>query len=99
MSPQRVTRSHRFMEHDCVVRDDGLGEVVFLFEIEVDLQRHGRFRYVRPLHAGEWINRTTTIEEITSRVGNDFLTTRTDMVAEDGELVVTAWLMFVVRGE
>ena len=75
--------------------------IVLCLGLDFDRVVHGeqRFRYVRPLHAGERVTRTTTIEEITFRVGNHFLNTRTDMVADDGELVVTAWLMFVVRGE
>jgi len=79
---------------ETLIGDPGLG-------LDFDRVVHGeqRFRYVRPLHAGERVTRTTTIEEITFRVGNHFLNTRTDMVADDGELVVTAWLMFVVRGE
>ncbi len=77
-----------------LIGDPGLG-------LDFDRVVHGeqRFRYARPVHAGDRLTATTEIETITSRVGNDFLTTRTDMVAGDGELVVTAWLMFVVRGE
>jgi acyl dehydratase len=77
-----------------MVDDPGLG---------LDFSRvvHGdqRFRYVRPVRAGDRLVCTTTIEEITSRVGNDFLTARTDVVTDDGEPVVTTWTMFVVRGE
>ena len=40
-----------------------------------------------------------TIEEITSRGGHDFLTTRTDLRTEDGEPVVSSWAKLVVRGE
>jgi acyl dehydratase len=76
-----------------LIDDPGLG---------LDFSRvlHGeqRYRYARPVHAGDLLTCTTTIEEITSRAGNDFLTTRTDMRAEDGELVVTAWSKLVVRG-
>jgi len=77
-----------------LIDDPGLG-------MDFDRVVHGdqRFRYARPVHAGDTLTSTTVIEEITSRVGNDFLTTRTDMVTEDGEQVVTAWLMFVVRGQ
>jgi acyl dehydratase len=76
-----------------LVDDPGLG---------LDYSRvvHGeqRYSYTRPVHAGDVLTCSTTIEEITSRAGNDFLTTRTDIVAEDGELVVTAWSRLVVRG-
>jgi acyl dehydratase len=61
---------------------------------------HGdqRFRYTRPVYAGDRLICTTTIEEIAVRVGNEFLTVRTDVVTEDGEPVVTAWQKLVVRG-
>ena len=64
---------------ETLIGDPGLG-------LDFDRVVHGeqRFRYVRPLHAGERVTRTTTIEEITFRVGNHFLNTRTDMVADDG---------------
>ena len=77
-----------------MIDDPGLG---------LDFSRvvHGdqRFHYIRPVHAGDRLTCTTTIEEITSRAGNDFLTSRTEMVAEDGQPVVTAWSKLVVRGE
>src|SRR5256885_2538036 len=56
-----------------MIDDPGLG---------LDFSRvvHGdqRFRYTRPVHAGDRLTCTTTIEEITSRAGNDFLTSRTE---------------------
>jgi acyl dehydratase len=66
-------------------------------DLGLDFSRvvHGeqRFRYTRPVHAGDVVTCTTTIEQITSRAGNDFLTSRT------GEPVVTLWSMLVVRGD
>jgi hypothetical protein len=41
----------------------------------------------------------TTIEQITSRGGHDFLTGRTEVTDEDGGLVVTGYARLVVRGE
>jgi acyl dehydratase len=77
-----------------MIDDPGLG---------LDFSRvvHGdqRFHYTRPVHAGDRLTCTTTIEEITSRAGNDFLTSRTEMLAEDGRPVVTAWSKLVVRGQ
>jgi acyl dehydratase len=77
-----------------MVDDPGLG---------LDFARvvHGdqRFGYRRPVRAGDRLTCTTTIEAITSRAGNDFLTSRTDMVTDDGEPVVSTWSMLVVRGE
>jgi acyl dehydratase len=77
-----------------LVDDPGLG---------LDFSRvvHGeqRFVYTRPVRAGDRLTCTLTIEEITSRAGNDFLTTRTEIATEDGEPVVTARDKLVVRGE
>src|SRR5581483_2317981 len=72
-------------------------------ELGLDFSRvvHGdqRFAYTRPVRAGDRLSCTVTIEEITSRAGSDFLTTRTDIATEDGEPVVTARQKLVVRGE
>ncbi len=76
-----------------LIDDPGLG---------LDFSRvvHGeqRFTYTRPVRAGDRLVCTLTIEEITSRAGNDFLTTRTEIVTEDGEPVVTTRDKLVVRG-
>jgi acyl dehydratase len=78
---------------EVMINDAGLG---------LDFSRvvHGdqRFVYVRPVRAGDVLVATTTIEEIISRSGHDFLTSRTDLVTEDGEPVVSAWSKLVVRG-
>ena len=62
---------------------------------------HGdqRFAYTRPVRAGDRLVCVTTVEEIMSRVGNDFVTTRTEMTTEDGESVVTVSSRLVIRGE
>lgn len=77
-----------------IVEDPALG---------VDYSRvvHGdqRFRYVRPVVAGDELVCVNTVEEIVSRGGHDFLTTRTDVTTPAGESVVTVWSKLVVRGE
>jgi len=77
-----------------VVLDPGLG---------VDYSRvvHGdqRFVYTRPITAGDELECVTTIEDITSRGGHDFLTTRHDVRTTAGEPVVSVWCKLVVRGE
>jgi acyl dehydratase len=77
-----------------MIDDPGLG---------LDFSRvvHGdqRFAYTRPIVAGDQVTCRTTIEEIVSRGGHDFVTTRTEVVGEDGAPVVTAWSKLVVRGE
>jgi acyl dehydratase len=62
---------------------------------------HGdqRFSYTRPVYAGDRLTCVCTVEEIISRGGHDFLTTRTDIATEDGEPVVTVWAKLVARGE
>ncbi|NJC70113.1 MaoC family dehydratase [Planosporangium thailandense] len=62
---------------------------------------HGdqRFRYTRPVYAGDRLTCVCAVEDITSRGGHDFVTTRTEVSTEDGEPVVTVWSKLVVRGE
>ncbi|KAB1909130.1 MaoC family dehydratase N-terminal domain-containing protein [Micromonospora tulbaghiae] len=77
-----------------IVEDPALG---------VDYSRvvHGdqRFAYTRPVVAGDELVCVSTIEEVTSRGGHGFLTTRTDVSTVDGEPVVAVWSKIVVRGE
>jgi acyl dehydratase len=62
---------------------------------------HGeqRFRYARPIVAGDKLTCVCVVEEINSRAGMDFITTRTEVSTVHGEPVVTAWSKLVVRGE
>ena len=61
---------------------------------------HGdqRFAYTRPVVAGDSLVCVNTVDEITSRGGHDFLTTRTEVTTEAGEPVVTVWSKLVQRG-
>ena len=72
-------------------------------ELGVDYSRvvHGdqRFAYTRPVIAGDALICVNSVEEITSRGGHEFLTTRTEVSTEAGEPVVTVWSKLVVRGE
>ena len=72
-------------------------------ELGIDYSRvvHGdqRFAYRRPIVAGDALVCVNTVEEITSRGGHDFMTTRSDVSTEAGELVVTVWAKLVQRGE
>ncbi|GAA1782444.1 MaoC family dehydratase N-terminal domain-containing protein [Luedemannella flava] len=80
--------------NDTLIADPALG---------LDFSRvvHGdqRFAYVRPVRAGDRLVCRATIEDIQSRVGNDFITTRGEISTEDGEPVLTLWCRLVVRGE
>jgi acyl dehydratase len=77
-----------------LIDDAGLG---------LDFSRvlHGEqfFAYTRPVRAGDTLICQVTIEEITSRAGHEFLTTRTEITAEGGEHVVTVRAKLVVRGD
>jgi acyl dehydratase len=72
-------------------------------ELGVDYSRvvHGdqRFAYTRPVVAGDALICVNSVDEITSRGGHDFLTTRTEVSTQGGEPVVTVWSKLVVRGE
>jgi len=78
---------------DPIIDDPGLG---------LDYSRvvHGdqRFAYHRPVVAGDELLCTTVIDEIMSRGGLDFFTTRTEIATDAGEPVVTVWCKLVVRG-
>ena len=71
-------------------------------ELGLDYSRvvHGdqRFAYARPVVAGDALVCVNSVEEITSRGGHDFLTTRTEVTTESGEPVLTAWSKLVQRG-
>ena len=62
---------------------------------------HGdqKFAYTRPVVAGDSLVCVNTVDDITSRGGHDFLTTRTEVSTEAGEPVVTVWSKLVQRGE
>jgi acyl dehydratase len=62
---------------------------------------HGdqRFAYTRPVVAGDELVCVNVVDEITSRGGHDFVTTRAEVSTTAGEPVVTVWSKLVVRGE
>jgi acyl dehydratase len=61
---------------------------------------HGeqRFVYTRPVRAGDRLVVVVTVENIQSKAGNDFLTTRGEVSTVDGEHVVTTYSTLVARG-
>jgi acyl dehydratase len=71
-------------------------------ELGLDFGRvvHGdqRFSYRRPVYAGDNLVCLVVVEEIMSRGGHDFLTTRTDVVTAEGEPVLSGWTKLVARG-
>jgi len=73
--------------------DPGLG-------LDYSMVVHGQqsFSHSRPLHAGDVVVVTTTIESIKSVGAMSMLVTSTDIVTVDGEHVCTAKSMLVERG-
>ncbi|MDY7088024.1 MAG: MaoC family dehydratase N-terminal domain-containing protein [Actinomycetota bacterium] len=61
---------------------------------------HGdqKFAYKRPVVAGDELVCVNSVDDITSRGGHDFLTTRTEVTTVAGEPVVTVWSKLVQRG-
>jgi len=61
---------------------------------------HGeqRFVYTRPVHAGDRLVTTVSVDNIRSAAGNDILTVRCDVADETGAPVVTAYSSLVARG-
>jgi acyl dehydratase len=62
---------------------------------------HGEqsFTYTRPLHAGDVVVTTTTVERIKPIGKHTSMTMRTEIVTTDGEHVCTARNTLVERGE
>ena len=85
-----------------VITHRTMAQVMFDPELGLDYSRvvHGeqRFRYVRPLVAGDEVVVTATIEAVRAVAGNDLLTTRADVATTAGEPVVTCWSVIVSRG-
>ena len=71
-------------------------------DVELDYSRvvHGeqRFTHHRPIRAGDRLVATATVDAVKTVAGNDMLTTRVDLVTEDGEPVCTTRSMLVARG-
>jgi acyl dehydratase len=57
-----------------------------------------RFVYTRPIYADDQLLATVVIEDVSERMGQGFLSTRTDLVTVDGEHVVSGYSKLVVVG-
>ncbi len=79
----------------------GSGGVV-VTDLGIDFSRvvHGeqRFVYERPLYAGDTVVVTVTIDNLRTAAGNDLIETRSAVHTVEGEHVVDAFSMLVVRG-
>jgi acyl dehydratase len=74
--------------------DPGLG---LDFSMVVHGEQH--FSYARPLHAGDVVVATSTVESIKALGGMSLMTTSTDIATVDGEHVCTAKAVIVERGK
>ena len=86
-----------------IVLSLGAGHVVVEDpDVDIDYGRvvHGeqRFTHHRPIRAGDRLVATATVDAVRTVAGNDMLTTRVDLVTEDGEPVCTTHSLLVARG-
>ncbi|GAA1759531.1 MaoC family dehydratase N-terminal domain-containing protein [Streptomonospora arabica] len=81
---------------------EGMSQAVVDPELRLDFSRvvHGdqSFDYNRPLQAGDVVETVTRITKISSLGGNELLTLESEMRTVEGEHVLTAVNMLVVRG-
>lgn len=72
-------------------------------ELGLDYDRlvHGdqSFKHRRPVHVGDEIAVSVTIEDIMARAGNDFITMRAEIHAGEEEPVCTCMAQLVIRGD
>lgn len=84
-----------------VITYKAAGQVVLDPELGLDYTRvvHGdqKFRYTRPVRAGDRLAVTVAIDSIKSLAGNDVIDVRGDVHDERGEHVVTALMKLVAR--
>jgi acyl dehydratase len=55
------------------------------------------FSYTRPVRAGDRLTVTTYVDDVSTRLGNDFIGIRAEINTDEGELVCTARAALVVR--
>ena len=81
----------------------GLAKVVSDPELRIDLRQvlHGEqsYEWSQSISVGETVVAEATIESIRGRAGLQFLTLRTDVRDEHGELVAVARSTLLVRGD
>jgi hypothetical protein len=67
-------------------------------ELGISLERivHGdqRFTFMRPLHAGDVVIATITIDKVRVRSGSELISTTVDIASRDGEPICTAQATF-----
>jgi acyl dehydratase len=67
-------------------------------ELELSVERvvHGdhRFSFMRPLHAGDVVIATATIDKVRIRSGSELISARVEIASRDGEPICTAHATF-----
>ena len=86
-----------------VVQERGLAQLLADPEAGIDFSRvvHGeqRFRFSRPIVAGDELTATLTVTSVKSIGGHSMVTTESEIVDGAGDHVVTATSTLVVRGD
>jgi acyl dehydratase len=86
-----------------VIQDRTLAQLLADESAGVDFSRvvHGeqRFRFSRPIVAGDLLTAAMTVTEVKGLGGNAMVTAESVMRDADGEHVVTATSMLVIRGD
>lgn len=86
-----------------VILMDGSGQVYDDPDLGLDYDRvvHGeqRFRYTRPVRAGDRLTYVRTVEDVSNRRLFGSVLLRADVATEGGEPVVTVWTRLVARLE
>jgi len=86
-----------------VVQEATLAQLLAEPDAGIDFSRvvHGeqRFRYSRPVVAGDELTATLTVTGVKTLGGNAMVTASSEMVDADGQHVVTAVSTLVVRGD
>jgi acyl dehydratase len=86
-----------------IVNVGAIHDIVADPELGLDWSRvvHGEqgFVYHRPIQAGDSLHVVTTIENVMTRAGNDFLVVRAEITAEPDVPVATATATIVARGD
>ncbi|MBB4929337.1 acyl dehydratase [Lipingzhangella halophila] len=80
----------------------GAGQAIVDPELRLDfsmvVHREQRFRYSRPMEAGDLVHCVTRISDIKALGGNELMTLDSEMSTPGGEHIVTALNTIVVRG-
>ena len=102
---QHIQATAADLEQDMMCRQIIMGAMqVALFDPELGLDWnkvvHGEqsFEYKKPIKAGDELSFISTIEDIKTKVGNDFITIRSDVKNQNNQDVATLKATLIARG-